>query len=55
LLDSFIRLDETSGQLPVAVPMARRASHQQQLPAAHHRTANANVVTRIVTLRYRHK
>src|SRR5215468_8969582 len=55
LLDSFIRLNETSWQLPVAPPMTRRTSYEEELPITHYRTANADVVACIVTLRYRHK
>src|SRR5262245_49101373 len=55
LLDGFIRLNETSRQLPVAAPVTRRTPYEQQLPAVHYRTANADVVACIVTRRYRHK
>src|SRR5262245_55140603 len=51
LLDSFIRLNETSRQLPVAPPMTRRTSYEEELPITHYRTANADVVACIVTLR----
>jgi hypothetical protein len=44
LLDSFIRLNETSRQLPVALPVTRRAPYEQQLPTLDYRTANADVV-----------
>src|SRR5262245_56426249 len=54
LFDSFVRFDETSRQLPVAAPVTRRASYKQQLPATHYCSAYADVVARIVTLRYRH-
>src|SRR5262245_28247282 len=53
LLDGFIRLNETSRQLPVAAPMTRRPPYEEELPIMNYRTANADVIACVVTLRYR--
>jgi len=55
LLDCFIGLDETAGQLPVAAAMPRCASDQQQSMVADDGASDTNVVAFIVAFRYCHQ